>query len=232
MIIKKHIRNVLFIGSSQVVNKMVFRNRYIWILAVTNFCIYIIRFTILDWGSSILTQYKGMDISTAGSVVGASELVGGVLGMLLAGWVTDKVFKSCSHKTCFFCSLGATICFFLFWQSTNATLSIIFIVLSSFFVYGPQALLGVSSSQQASKYATGTAGGILGIFGYVSTAVSGPLFGHLADSQGGWDMVFLVAIIFGIIGTFVIALMWKAPANGEAEAEEYINQLEQSEAKL
>lgn len=214
----------------KVVNKMVFKNKYIWILAVTNFCIYIIRFTILDWGSSILTQYKGMDISTAGSVVGASELVGGILGMLVAGWVTDKVFKSCSHKTCFFCCLGVTISFFLFWQSTNLTLSILFIILSSFFVYGPQALLGVSSSQQASKYATGTAGGILGIFGYISTAISGPLFGHLADSQGGWNLVFIVAIVFGVIGTIVIAMMWNAPANGEAEVEKYINQLEQPNA--
>ena len=147
--------------------------------------------------------------------------------MLVAGWVTDKVFKSCSHKTCFFCCLGVTISFFLFWQSTNLTLSILFIILSSFFVYGPQALLGVSSSQQASKYATGTAGGILGIFGYISTAISGPLFGHLADSQGGWNLVFIVAIVFGVIGTIVIAMMWNAPANGEAEVEKYINQLEQ-----
>lgn len=224
---EKKLSGVIF---KKVVNKMVFKNPYIWILAITNFCIYIIRFTILDWGSSILTQFKHMEISQAASIVGASELIGGIAGMLLAGWITDKVFQSKSHRTCFFCTLFATLSFLLFWKSTNVTLCIIFIILSAFFVYGPQALLGVSSSQQASKYATGTAGGILGIFGYVSTAISGPLFGYLADEYG-WNLVFIVAIIFGAIGTVVIAFMWKAPANGEDAAERYIAQQEAIESQ-
>lgn len=197
-----------------VARKMVFQNPYIWILSITNFCVYVIRFTILDWGSSFLTQYKHMDILQAGSIVGSSELIGGILGMLLAGWVTDHVFKSRGHRTCFFCTLFATICFFLFWKTSNLTLCVIFLLLSSFFIYGPQALLGVCSSQQATKYATGTGNGILGIFGYISTAVSGVLFGYLADSSWGWNGVFTIAIAFGILGSIAIALMWNAPATG------------------
>ena len=38
----------------RLVSKMVFRNPVIWILAITNFCVYVIRFTILDWGSTFL----------------------------------------------------------------------------------------------------------------------------------------------------------------------------------
>ena len=44
------------------INKLVFANPLIWILAVSNFCIYVVRFTILDWGATFLTQYKGMEI--------------------------------------------------------------------------------------------------------------------------------------------------------------------------
>ena len=99
------------------VNRMVFANPLIWILAVSNFCIYVVRFTILDWGATFLTQYKGMEISTAGTVVAASELVGGIAGMLLAGWFTDKFMKSRAHRTCFICTVGATLSFFLFWKS-------------------------------------------------------------------------------------------------------------------
>ena len=125
------------------VNRMVFANPLIWILAVSNFCIYVVRFTILDWGATFLTQYKGMEISTAGTVVAASELVGGIAGMLLAGWFTDKFMKSRAHRTCFICTVGATLSFFLFWKSPAGMpwLSAIFICLSSFFIYGPQALL-------------------------------------------------------------------------------------------
>ncbi len=200
----------------KVVNKMVFANPYIWIIAISNFCVYVIRFMILDWGSSFLTQEKGMDIATAASIVASSELIGGILGMLLAGWVTDKFFKNKAHRTCFFCTVGATISFLIFWRIPSAEWSLVFLVLSAFFIYGPQALLGACASQQATKHATGTANGIVGIFGYASTTVSGVLFGFLADTRG-WDAVFLLSIAFGILGSIVIALMWNAPADGYAK---------------
>ena len=86
-------------------------------------------------------------------------------------------------------------------------------MLSAFFIYGPQALYGACASQQATKHAAGTGNGIIGIFGYASTAVSGIVFGILADNYG-WDAVFELSILFGAIGAVVIALMWKAPADG------------------
>ena len=207
--------------------KMVFRNPIIWILAVSNFCVYVIRFTILDWGSMFLTEYKHMDISLAGNVVAASEIVGGIVGTLLAGWVTDKFFKSKAHHTCLIFMVMATLCFFIFWRlpQANRGLAIVFLILSSFFIYGPQALTGIAASNQATKRAAASANGILGIFGYASTTVSGLAFGMIAKSYG-WNTVFAVAICFGILGCLVFALMWKAPADGYANAEVIINESE------
>lgn len=205
------------------VNKLVFGNPLIWILAVSNFCIYVVRFTILDWGTTFLTQFKGMEISAAGTIVAVSELFGGILGMLVAGWFTDKFMHSKAHRTCLICTIGATLSFFLFWKTPSdmPMLSAIFICLSSFFIYGPQALLGTAASQQATKYACATANGILGIFGYASTVISGIIFGFLAENYG-WDSVFLVSVIIGLVGAFVIALMWKAPADGYEKADKLI----------
>jgi OPA family glycerol-3-phosphate transporter-like MFS transporter/OPA family sugar phosphate sensor protein UhpC-like MFS transporter len=202
----------------KLVNKMVFGNPLIWILAVSNFCIYVIRFTILDWGTSILTQYKSIGIATAGTVVGLAEMVGGILGMLVAGWVTDRYLKSKAHRTCFICTVCATVTFILFWKCTSVWAVILFDILTSFFIYGPQALLGTCASMQATKRAAATANGILGMFGYASTAVSGLLFGFLSQNYG-WDRVFMVATIFGIAGAIVIAFMWNAPADGYAKAD-------------
>ncbi|MGM9738389.1 MAG: MFS transporter [Candidatus Cryptobacteroides sp.] len=208
------------------VNKLVFRNPIIWILAVSNFCIYVVRFTILDWGATFLTQFKGMEIATAGTVVAASELIGGIAGMLLAGWFTDKFMKSRAHRTCLLCTIGATISFFLFWKTPAGAnwLAVVFLCLSSFFVYGPQALLGIAASNQATKHACATANGILGIFGYASTTVSGLVFGFLADHYG-WDSVFLVSVIIGIVGSIVIASMWNAPADGYEKAAKIMDEV-------
>lgn len=67
------------------VKEMVFKNPIVWILATSNFFIYIIRFTILDWGATFLTQDRGLSIQTASTVVGITEVLG-IVGTLLAGW--------------------------------------------------------------------------------------------------------------------------------------------------
>jgi sugar phosphate permease len=212
----------------KIANKLVFGNPLIWILAVSNFCIYVVRFTILDWGTSILTQFKGLNIATAGMAVGLAEMVGGILGMLVAGWATDRFLKSKAHRTCFICTVCATITFVCLWKSTAVWAVILFDILTSFFIYGPQALLGTCASMQATKHAAATANGILGIFGYASTTVSGVLFGALSQNYG-WDRVFLVATIFGIVGSIVIALMWNAPADGYAKANRLIAEAKEQE---
>ena len=208
-----------------IIKKMVFANPYIWIIGLSNFCVYVIRLTILDWGASFLTEEKGMDIASAGGLLATTEIVGGTLGMLLAGWLSDKLFKSKAHRTCFFCIVFATLTFFLFWKCESVVLSFVYLVLSAFFIYGPQALYGVCASQQATKYAAGTGNGIIGIFGYASSVVSGVMFGSMADA-GGWDSVFPVAIVFGVIGAIAIGAMWNAPADGYAKLMKVIKEVE------
>ncbi len=207
--------------------KLVFGNPIIWVLAFTNFCVYIIRYTILDWGSMFLTEFKGMEIGMAATVVASTEIVGGIIGTLVAGWATDKIFKNKAHHTCFVCLVAATICFFIFWKTPGeyTWINIIFVVLSSFFIYGPQALIGVAGTNQATKNAAASANGLLGIFAYASTTVSGLVFGMLAD-KFGWNAVFEVAIIFGIVGSIIIATIWKAPADGYEKAEAVMKEME------
>jgi OPA family glycerol-3-phosphate transporter-like MFS transporter/OPA family sugar phosphate sensor protein UhpC-like MFS transporter len=207
--------------------RLVFKNPIIWILALSNFCIYVIRFTILEWGTSFLTQFKGFDIAISANIVASSELIGGVLGTLVAGWFTDKFMQNKAHRTCLLCTIGATLCFFLFWktpQNAHWIISAVLICLSAFFVYGPQALLGVAASQQATKRACATANGILGIFGYAASTIAGIGFGYLADNFG-WNSVFLVAVMFGILGCLVIATLWKAPADGYSKAAEVMEEI-------
>ena len=207
--------------------KLVFGNPIIWILALANFCIYVIRLTILDWGTSFLTQFKGMDIGAAGSVVASSEIIGGIIGMLVAGWATDKFFGSRAHRTCLIGTLGATLSFLIFWKAANVNVAIIFLVLSSFFIYMPQALLGIAASNQATKRAAASANGILGIFGYLSQIVSGIVFGAMADTAGGWNSVFTVAVAVGFVGVLITAVLWNVPADGYAKAEKVMAEVKE-----
>ena len=211
---------------SRLVSKMVFRNPVIWILAITNFCVYVIRFTILDWGSTFLTQDRGLTIQAASTVVAASELAGGIVGTLIAGWATDRFFKSRSQRTCLIGLLGATLCFLLFWLTPKGMngLAVTCIIMASFFVYMPQALIGIACSNQATKRVAASANGLAGIFGYASTTVSGLMFGYLAE-HFGWNSVFEVAIVFGVIGVILFAFIWNAPSDGYSKADPIIEEV-------
>ena len=202
---------------------MVFGNKIIWILAATNFFVYIVRFSMLDWGMMLLPGSKGVSVAVAGIMVAVFEFVGGNLGMVVAGWATDHIFGSRAHRTCVFCMLGAILSTIAFWYIPDTAspwvLAIPFTMIA-FFIYGPQALLGIAAANQATKEAAASANGILGIFGYASTLISGLGFGFVADHYG-WGMTYVVILVFAAIGMLTIASIWNAKADAYEAAAQF-----------
>ena len=201
--------------------RMVFGNPIIWVLAVTNFFVYIVRFSVLDWGPTLLSQSKGVSMSHAGWLVAMFEIAG-IVGMLVAGWATDKFLGGRAHRTCVFCMAGAALFIFLFWQlpvGAPLWLTFLFLMMAGFCIYGPQALIGIAAAQQATKKAAATANGFTGLFGYASTIVSGAGLGYLAQHYG-WNHAYIAMIAMALVGMAVFLLMWGAGRDGyETDAE-------------
>ena len=198
------------------VRRKVFGNRLIWTLALANFFTYVVRFAALDWGPTLLTESKGLSLAMATTLCIIFEFVGGNIGMVVAGWLTDHVFKNKAHRTCVFCMLGIILSISIFWAIPKGAawwIQILPFTMLGFFVYGPQALLGVAAANQATNRAAATANGILGIFGYASTLISGVGFGYVAQHYG-WDGAYLTVLVMGILGLITLLTMWNAPANG------------------
>ena len=201
------------------VKEHVLLNPYIWILAISNFFVNTVRFAALDWGPTLLVESKGLTLAAATTLCFTFEIVGGNLGMVAAGWVSDHVFGSRTHRTCVFCFAGIALAVGAFWLVPNdapIVAKLIPFSLIGFFVYGPQALLGIASTQQATPRAAASAGGILGILGYLSTIVSGIGFGWMAQ-KWGWNAAYATILAAAVAGGLVVALMWKAPAEQESK---------------
>jgi OPA family glycerol-3-phosphate transporter-like MFS transporter/OPA family sugar phosphate sensor protein UhpC-like MFS transporter len=203
----------------------VFRNPLIWILAFANFFVYVVRFAVLDWGPKFLQEARGLEPADAGWIIAVSEIMG-IVGMLVAGWATDKFFKGRAHRTCVFCMLGAAafMSIFYFLPGTSPVVLLAGVLgMVGFFIYGPQALIGIAAANQATKSAAATANGVTGIFGYLSTFVSGLGIGAMVDwvnkvNPGqGWNYVFLMMIAMAIVGMLIFTLMWRAKATGYDE---------------
>ena len=200
---------------------MVFKNRWVWTLAIANIFVYVLRVGVLDWGPKFLTEHKGMDIKSAAWSVAFFEFLA-IFGTIFAGWATDHLFKGKAHRMCVVCMAGACLFFSIFALCPGLPniVSITILALGGFCIYGPQALIGIGAANHATKEASATANGLTGILGYAGSAVSAVIFGIIADNLG-WDAVFLSFIIVGVIGVALFASMWMAPRDGYDRAQEF-----------
>lgn len=199
------------------VRKHVFGNPTIWVLAFANFFVYIVRYAVLDWGPTLLGEWKGISIQHAGWMVAAFE-ISGILGMLTAGWATDRFFGGRGPRVCVLCMALATVFIALFWglQEPSMWLATCLLGAAGFCIYGPQALVGIAAANIATKKAAATAVGFTGLFGYASTLVSGWGLGLLAQHYG-WDVAVGALILIAVVGTLIFMAAWTAKANGYDE---------------
>lgn len=194
----------------QFVRKKVFGNPFVWFLCLANLFLYTIRYSILDWGPTFLTEMKGVELQKAGWLVAGYEGFG-ILGMLSGGWMMDKVFKGRGGRAALIYMLICTIAVFLFWKLPGESPLFYGLLLCviGFFIYGPQALVGIIAANLATKRAAATAIGLTGLFGYLSTVLSGWGLGVIV-TKGGWYSGFLTLVIAGVAATLFFAFTWNA----------------------
>lgn len=200
--------------------EMVWKNRWVWTFCIANLFVYVVRMGILDWGPKFLTESRGLNIKDAAWTVAAFEIAG-IVGTLCAGWLTDKLFKGKGHRMCVVCMAGAGLFMLIFrFLPETASLGVTAAVLvgAGFFIYGPQALIGIELGNQATKEASARANGIAGILGYLGAGLSGLLVGYIADSSFGWTGVFSTIIVVAFVGMFILISMWQAPRDGYERA--------------
>ena len=202
----------------QFLMKRVFLNPVIWVLAITDLFVYIVRFAILDWGPSMLSD-MGLSKELTGWTVAIFE-VAGCAGMLCAGYISDRFFKSKSQRVCAIemglvaaCLIGLHF----LQDAGHPIFFLILLALAGFLIYGPQALLGVTAANIATKKAAASAVGLIGFMSYLSTIITGVGFGALADKFGSWSWIFITMGGLAVVGTVLILSLW-GMKEGSAEA--------------
>ena len=198
------------------IRKRVFLNPIIWVLAVTDFFVYIVRFAVLDWGPTFL-QNRAVPLSPqlAGWTIAIFEIAG-CAGMLCAGWVSDRFFGGKTQRMCAVEMLLVAVCMIvLHFLPADASpyLVLVLLALSGFFLYGPQALLGVIAVKQATKKAASSAVGLIGFMSYLSVVVTGAGLGWFSDTFG-WGFLFLLMTAVSLVGAILVGTLWNIPEDG------------------
>lgn len=198
------------ISYKEIVKKYIFKNPGIWIVCIANLFVYVIRYSVLDWGTTFLTESKGADLTQAAWIVGGYELAG-IAGMLIGGWAMDKVFKGYGGRTCAIYMGLCAFFIFLFWRLPIQSVFIngLLIWAAGFMIYGPQCLVAVIAANMVPKSAGAAAIGLTGLFGYMSTVISGWGLGAIVDNYG-WNTGFLLLVFSAVIAMILFILLWNS----------------------
>ncbi|NGX53754.1 MAG: Membrane sensor protein UhpC [Chlamydiae bacterium] len=187
----------------------VLNNKWIWILAVASFFVYIVRMAINDWSALYLIETKSYSLIKANACVALFE-VGGLFGMLTAGWLSDKLFSGRRGPMNVFFSLGMLLAVLVLWlyPSVSIYVNSVSLFMIGFFLFGPQMLIGLAAAELSHKKAAGTASGFAGWFAYFGAASAGYPLGKVAQVFG-WSGYFMIIAACGAITVLLFLPMWK-----------------------
>ena len=160
--------------------KMVLKHPGIWIIALSSAFIYITKYAIAGWGVLFLQKARGFDLAEASQVIAFSAIFG-ILGTVLAGWLSDSVFKGDRVRPAVLSGIISTSSLILFlFVGGGFILNIFYVSLFSLSVGVLYCIVaGLMAVDIVPRKATGAALGVVGISSYVAAGLQDITSGYL-----------------------------------------------------
>uniref|UniRef100_A0A146NEW3 Major facilitator superfamily (MFS) profile domain-containing protein n=1 Tax=Fundulus heteroclitus TaxID=8078 RepID=A0A146NEW3_FUNHE len=184
---------------------------YLWLLSVSYLVVFGVKTALTDWGQLFLIQDKGQSALMGSSYMSALE-VGGLLGSLAAGYISDKavakqglrIYGHPRHFILICMMAGMFVSMYLFRVTVTADSSKVWILslgaAFGFSSYGPIALFGILANESAPSNYCGTSHAIVALMANIGGFLSGLPFSTIAKHHG-WEQAFWVAEITCLVTT-------------------------------
>ena len=193
----------------------ILKNKFLWIVAFANFFVYIVRYSMLDWGPMYLREVKNATLAGGGIAILLIEFAG-IPSTIIMGWLSDRLGGR-RGMVSLLCMLPVFFAFVGIYVNPPGHLGfdMAMLIIIGFFIYPPVMLLGVSGIDLTSKKAVGTAAGFIGLFGYIGRSVQAKGFGWMVDHYGGlygletgWNIVIFSILAATVMGIILLAFTW------------------------
>jgi MFS transporter, OPA family, glycerol-3-phosphate transporter len=195
--------------TKEILFKYVFVNKYLWYIALANVFVYLVRYGVIDWAPTYLTQAKGFSNTSSDWAYFLYEYAA-IPGTILCGWLSDKIFQGrrAPIGVVYMVLVTAAVFFYWFIPAGYQWLNDIALLSVGFLIYGPVMLIGVQALDLVPKKAAGTAAGLTGFFGYVGgTTIANAGMGWLVDHYG-WNGGFILLIASCLLSILFMSLTW------------------------
>ena len=166
------------------IQKQVIRTPAVWILALASAFMYISRYSLNSWGILFLQEQKGFELETATFIISINALLG-ILGTVLAGWMSDVLFKGDRKMPAFVSGIILSISYIIFIYGGNEYwVNVLAMVLFGIAIGVLIAFLGgLMAVDIVPRKATGAALGIVGMASYIAAGLQDVVSGWLIDKN-------------------------------------------------
>lgn len=202
----------------------VFTNPVIVTLAVSEFCTGFVRQGLLLWFVPFLSEVHKIEHGgTLFTIATSGITVGGILGGILCGYMSDKLFQSRRPPVAFIFYLLQIVSLFILGQTASPLVASFMIGVSCMWIFGVHGMLtGTASMDFGGTRAASTVAGLLDGVQYLASGLTGFLMGHFLD-KWGWGSWTYMIMPFSLIGALLMTRLWnetplkRAPGPAEEE---------------
>jgi OPA family glycerol-3-phosphate transporter-like MFS transporter len=221
----------------------VFRNKIILTLTAAEFCTGFVRQGLMLWFVPFLKEVHGVTPAAGGLVLQifpsftlfgsafsgnvsyfyiatTGVTVGGILGGLLCGWMSDKLFQSRRAPVAFVFYLAQIVSLCLLGWTRDPLAACFLIGVCCAWIFGVHGMLsGTASMDFGGTKAAGTVAGLLDGVQYLASGLTGFALGGMLDKHG-WGIWTYAIMPFSLIGALLMTTLWNAtPKNTKVTLE-------------
>ena len=195
-------------GSWQVIRE-VLCTPSVWILSLAYFSVKLTRYAFYFWGPLYVSESLHSDALGSG-LVSAVMPIGGVLGVVATGYISDKLFQARRAPVAILSLLAtAAIMFIGLFPINNYWVMVGFFFLAGAFLFGPDSLISATASVDfGTKRGAGTATGFVNGIGSIGGILGGYLPGKITTDQN-WTPLFVVMLVGLCVSALLLAPLWR-----------------------
>lgn len=211
--IEKHEKEKSDLNWKELFVKYVFKNKFVWILAIANIFVYVMRQGVSVWIPQITQDFYGYTFSD-GILSQSLFEFGGVIGGIVAAFTAKWWFKNRKAPMMIIGVILSLIGLVVFQSlprnSHSQDYLMPILVLCGFGIYMPQTLIGATAIELTNKKAAATASGFTGLLGYFGSSVMASVVvaAIVGDGKKLWDNAFIYFYVCGAIAIVCLALLW------------------------
>ncbi|MGL5785921.1 MAG: MFS transporter [Bacteroidales bacterium] len=191
----------------------------IWLLALSSAFMYISRYAVNSWGIFYLETQKGYSVLDASFIISISS-VAGIIGTVLSGVMSDKLFKGNRYiPAVLFGILNTTaLCIFLLVPGVHYWLDVVAMVMFGTAIGVLLCFLGgLMAVDIAPREASGAALGVVGVASYIGAGLQDIVSGMLIEGKKEiinnvltYDFQYINWFWIGsaLVSTILVILVW------------------------